>query len=720
MINNFDGADHIDWSSMGHAYGPADDVPLWLEQMASPDSVVREKAFSSFYNSALHQGSVYESTVASLPFLATLANDSGTPDRAAVVGLLVSIGRSALERLSFVDEDGLSNYDPSVDEPFPDADAMLQLRERGDDFVRQAADPDPRVRQAAVPALGMFLDNTERAFALLRERLAAENGTVERLLVIEAAATLAQRLPTALGPVTAWLTALATDPALDADIRLAAIVHRAACTPEAIDTCLVPTAIGLLQQLTPEPEPGDGAAEADSEVGARPTDCGQCGCLNTAAEPAPDQGASPQLAAIFDDLDRHGRIHAPTTELLTTLHRALDARVPERTALLIAQLRSPDRATRHDAITMTWDLIRSWRGDHTGLVLALADNLRPDDPYTAAEAAETLGKLPTALAQPAREALAALVEAHRTTSCPNVWAARHPLLRRAHQQAVTALAGLSDERALPSLLTALDTGTDDWRALQVAGHLPQAAGELLPRITRLLADADLSSWPWGSAPTLMAALGKLGGPAAVPALTTALVTALEQGHWRTAGAALYNLGSIGTGATAALAVIRPIADAEDPALRFAATKALWDIEGDPGDTVPRLTALLDTGKDQDAADLLGRIGAPAGEALPRLRQMLEGGHPVTRVCAAAAIYDIGGPAQVGTVLPVLLETWEENSTTVGRVLDCLQRMGPSAAPALPLIHAELALARRGGGYFGSIADDEDLQHAGRAVIRQTA
>ncbi|MFF2119122.1 HEAT repeat domain-containing protein [Kitasatospora sp. NPDC058184] len=707
MINNLEGLDRVDWSSMGHAYGPADEVPLWLEQMASPDPNVRERAFSRFYSSAHHQGDVYSCTAASLPFLLALADDPQVPDRAAVIRLMLSIGSAALD----CDPDGVY-YSPSGHASTPHADVVPRMRGRIEDFVRHAADPDPQVRQAAVPALGLFLDDAERAFALLRERLAAESGTLERLLVIETAATLAQRLPGALGPVTTWLAVLAADPALDADIRLAALVHQAACTPEAIDDSLVPTATGLLRQLTPEPEP-------EPEDEARPADCGQCTCTGIATEPAPDRGVPPQIAAVFDDLDRHGRVHAPTTELLTTFHRVLDARVPERTALLTAQLRSPDAATRYDAVTMTWDLIRSWRGNHTSLVLLLAACLLPDDPYTTAEAAETLGKLPPTLAEPAREALATLVQAHRTTHGANVWAARHPLLRRAHQQAVTALAGLGDERALPGLLTALDTGIDDWRAVQVAGHLPQAAGELLPRLTRRLADADFS-WPWGSATALMAALNGLGDPAAVPALTTALTTAVEQEQWQTAGAALYALGSIGTGAASALETVRPLLDAEDTDLRFAAVKALWDIECNPAAAVPRLTALLDTSKDQDAADVLGRMGGSAAAALPRLRQLSETGHIGIRVHAAAAIHDIGGPAEAAAVLPVLLEAWEANDSTTGPVVDCLQRMGPAAAPALPRIHAELALARRSSGFFGNIKNDEALLRAARAVIEHLA
>ncbi|MGW4897724.1 HEAT repeat domain-containing protein, partial [Kitasatospora sp. NPDC004240] len=523
----------------------------------------------------------------------------------------------------------------------------------------------------------------------------------------------ARRLPAALGPVTTWLAALAADPALDADIRLAALVHRAACTPEAIDAGLVPTATDLLQRLTPGPAP---ESEGDTRAAAG---CGPSACTDVAAEPAPDPGVPPQLAAAFADLDRHGRVHSPTTELLTTLHRVLDARVPERTALLTAQLRSPDRATRYDAIAMAKALIGSWRGDHTGLVRLLADCLLPQDPHTAAEAAEALGHLPAALAEPAREPLAALVEAHRTAHGPNVWAAPHPLLRRAHQATVTALAHLGDERALPALLTALDTGTDAWRAVQVAGHLPQAAGELLPRLARRLADADFSKdWYWSDACGLVAALRRLGDPAAVPAFTAALIAAVRQEHRRGAAAALDALARFGTDAACALETIRPLADAEDLDLRLAAAGALWELERDPADAVPRLTDLLDTHTRSDAADLLGRIGAPAAAALPQLRQLLRSEY--SRVRVAAAIYDIGGPAEAEVVLPALLEVWESNDAGADHVLECLRRMGPAAAPALPRIRAELALARRSGGFFGSVENDEALQRTGRAVIDQLA
>ncbi|MFI6039173.1 hypothetical protein ACIBBD_34595 [Streptomyces sp. NPDC051315] len=75
--------DSIDWSSMGHAYGPAGDVPMWLRAMNSPDPEVREKALSDFRGAAHHQGDVYPCTAASLPFLFDMADDPATPDCAS-------------------------------------------------------------------------------------------------------------------------------------------------------------------------------------------------------------------------------------------------------------------------------------------------------------------------------------------------------------------------------------------------------------------------------------------------------------------------------------------------------------------------------------------------------------------------------------------------------------------------------------------------------------
>ncbi|MEU3290470.1 hypothetical protein [Streptomyces longwoodensis] len=57
----------------------------------------------------------------------------------------------------------------------------------------------------------------------------------------------------------------------------------------------------------------------------------------------------------------------------------------------------------------------------------------------------------------------------------------------------------------------------------------------------------------------------------------------------------------------------------------------------------------------------------------------------------------------------------ENLATANHVVACLDRMGPLAAPALPLLRAQLALPRR-GGRFQSIAHDEELIRISRTLI----
>lgn len=519
-------------------------------------------------------------------------------------------------------------------------------------------------------------------------------------------ADLALRLPTARSSATAWLDTLAGEATADPDNRLAALVHKARCSPASIGAETVLTAISLLRQLTPasQPEPEGKKCEADPDA---------CAC---AAEPATTTGQDvpPQIAAAFADLERHNRVHAPTTDLLRRFHAVLDARLPERTALLTEQLRSPDPATRYDAIRMAKDLITSWRGEHTGLVVLLTECLLPEDPYTTAAAAEALGSLPL-VSEPAREALAAYIDAYRAAHGSDVWASPHPLRRRAHQEAVMALARLGDVRALPCLLTALDTGCDAWRAIQVAGHLSAAAEELVPRLARLLAEADLSKqWPHMDTGALISALAELRHPAGLPALTHAVSAAVRHEHWSTATSAVNALASFGPGAAPALMVIRPLTDAEDVHLRSAAATAVWELGRDAVESVPSLEALLGSHCNHNAADTLGRIGPPAQTAVPRLRELLDAGYEWTRVHAAAALWDIGGEAEADVVVQTLLAAWEKNGATGNHALACLARMGPAAAPALPRIQAELALPQRGGRFQS--ANDAEVQRLCRDIL----
>ncbi|WP_327723085.1 HEAT repeat domain-containing protein [Streptomyces europaeiscabiei] len=690
----FEGLDDIDWASMEHAYGTAEEIPALLWALRSPDTEERRTALDRFYGAVHHQGDVYPCTAASLPFLFELAADGATPERAAVVALLVSIGRESLER-GFEDDGTEIEYYP----PSGYVQAVAFLRERGAQFAELARDPDPDVRLAAIGGLGLFLDDADRAAAVLRERLAAEQGIAARLRIVQAAATLALRLPAATQQVTGWLSGLAADPAHGPVTRLAAVVQRARCAPDEIGEDAVPVAVGLLRE-TAHALPVQPIAPAPS----RPA--------------APTDTVAPQIIAAFEDLDRHTRVYAPTTALLRTFHEALGARVPERTAVLAEQLSSPDPGSRLDAVRMSGELMRTWRGDHTRLLLLVAGQLTTADHEVAAEATAVLEAC-HAIAAPAREALAAHIDAQRAAYGPHVWATPDVLLRRSHQEAVRALARLGDARALPSLLAALDSDVDAWRAIQCAGHLPQAANQLAPRLRDHLHRLDLSQQRNEmSADAILTALAALDDPASVPVLVDTLGAAARHEQHGVTRSALKALRAFGPAATGARATIRSLTTATDTHVRPAAVAALWATGGDLAEVMPLLLGLLDdpiTFRISDAADLLGQIGPPASTALPRLRGLLTHDNEWVRVHCAAALWEIAGEAEAPPVLDTLLQAMAKNPATANHVVNCLDRMGPLAAPALPLLREQLAQPRR-GGRFQSIDHDEELQQVSRTLI----
>src|SRR5688500_523757 len=119
-----------DWAALAHAYGSAGEVPDLLDAIAAGVEPAAGDAVGELFALLYHQGSTYPATDAALPYLVDLAVDGPAAHRAAIVTFLGQLAR----------EDGTH---PLVGRH---ADRMSTL----------LADPDPRVRQAAVWLLAEY------------------------------------------------------------------------------------------------------------------------------------------------------------------------------------------------------------------------------------------------------------------------------------------------------------------------------------------------------------------------------------------------------------------------------------------------------------------------------------------------------------------------------------------------------------------------------------
>lgn len=698
----FAGIEEVDWASMEHAYGPADDVPALLRGLASPDPAEREGALDGMYGAVHHQGDVYACTLACIPFLFELVADPAVPDRGDIVELLTSIGGIDLDEddEEEIDEDeaeGAANY----------AMAAAAVSAGAGVFFPLMADPDQGLRLSAPLALATLHDDPARVLALLRERLAVEADEEVRLALAEAAGRLALRHRPLAGPVADWLSRLAAE-ANPPGLRLAALAQLARCAPRSLPGDVVPLVTGLLRQLRTLPDPAD----------ARP-----CG-----AEPA--KPAAPEAApvALLGQLrapaaeGSAGRTAPWTADLLRTLHIGLDDRVAERTELLTDQLRSPDPWQRVDAVRMSGGLIGDWRGSYAELVGLVGEQLASPDPKLAEAASHLLEGL-FGLAAPAADALAARVAAD-----PGAWVREWAGGRPALGSAVKALARLGDARALPALAEALDRPDVPYDVGPGIGFLGEAARPLAGALRSRLGEVVLDEQAYDRAGPLLTGLSALRvGEAAPEVLRVLRGTEAFRGEWlRTA--ALRALASFGPAAGCAVPELRALVRPTGTTESVEAAEALWAVEGDAGAVLPVLAEGLATQNvyvRRAAASALGRLGERAAATAPGLRALLRHEELWLRVDAAIALWEVSGRAEES--VPVLLAAWEQNRHVRVRVAECLARMGPAGAgsDAAHVLFAELTSVRRhnamDGGYGSqdTYTDEKLLALCRRALLGKT-
>ncbi|GIE29279.1 hypothetical protein Ait01nite_023240 [Actinoplanes italicus] len=176
--------DGVAWGSLHGTYRSAEDVPRQIMALISKDAAVRGDALTKLSDAVVHQGTRWQVSAHVVPFLARLADDPATPDRAALVTLLRHVGLGArgdrdlpfdpvaafdrtvtaeqeamvVERVYHLEEEFDEDWIDVADACAVkwDADAYRATGQHLDAYRRWLGDPDPEVASPATELLAWF------------------------------------------------------------------------------------------------------------------------------------------------------------------------------------------------------------------------------------------------------------------------------------------------------------------------------------------------------------------------------------------------------------------------------------------------------------------------------------------------------------------------------------------------------------------------------------
>lgn len=280
-VHHRPGTTDVDWPSLAHAYGPADDMPGLLAALRLPEAAMRRRAHRRLAGSVFHQGDRYSATAPTIPHLIAAAADPETPDRDRILRLvaLLAVGYDDAHIPGGFDAGGLRAEAARVaardvgearramaawvaDAPNDDIRAnrayLLDVRDfaaerdqaawalRSYDealagtpaYRRLLFDPDPSVRTSAAYLLGWFPEEAATTIPLLAARAATDpDGTAAATAAI-AASLLGGG--TAVAPWAARILAGAApgrpgDPATREPATRAAAITLTLCVPPRAD-----------------------------------------------------------------------------------------------------------------------------------------------------------------------------------------------------------------------------------------------------------------------------------------------------------------------------------------------------------------------------------------------------------------------------------------------------------------------------------------------------
>jgi hypothetical protein len=198
------GLDAVEWESLSHAFGPADDVPDLLRKLISADADERWEAYDELTNSVWHQGTVYSVSPHVVPFLITMLRSSQTPDKRlpAILLALLADGRSGLAVHAMGDSPVAQRVRAWLAEEGRDLEAEAAQERQWVEETRLAVgealpllapfldDPEPGVREPIALALARYPERAEELLPVLGSVLQRESEEEVRAAIEGAIAAL--------------------------------------------------------------------------------------------------------------------------------------------------------------------------------------------------------------------------------------------------------------------------------------------------------------------------------------------------------------------------------------------------------------------------------------------------------------------------------------------------------------------------------------------------
>ncbi|MCB9687669.1 MAG: hypothetical protein H6738_10320 [Alphaproteobacteria bacterium] len=171
--------DSVDWASLEHAYGKADDVPDMLRGMVDPARTAA--AFEAFDAAVNHQGWATPAAAPSLPFLIAALDAPGVP-LARLVALLADLSLSG-------NHESWLGERLRVGAPSELRDPVLAAHAR---FVALLGHPEADVRAAAALAVGVLHERAVDGLPAVRAALAGESSAEARASLLLALGALGE------------------------------------------------------------------------------------------------------------------------------------------------------------------------------------------------------------------------------------------------------------------------------------------------------------------------------------------------------------------------------------------------------------------------------------------------------------------------------------------------------------------------------------------------